>query len=179
MKNTIVASFLLLSSQPAMADKDSRASVALTYTAEFDLTGSLESIACKTGLCDCKGTYEGTGEIISTRGTSHTYKGTFKHTSGKCHDSLTFWSAGDRTAFHTITFSEDGSAITSWVAHGKEANTKPFSESEGIKENQQCYLTEISAQKGEENTFQTSTTDSGKAGPFDITSSHALKVEFK
>lgn len=179
MKSIIVTATLLLFSQSALADEPSGESIALTYSATFDLTGGLESIACKTGLCDCDGTYEGSGKLVSSDGTSKTYKGSFKQTSGKCHDSLTFWSADSGTAYHTITFSEDGSSITSWVAHGKEKDTRPFSESKGIKENQQCYLTEISAQKGAERIYKMSMSDSGKAGPFDITSSHALTVEFK
>lgn len=150
--------------------------VSITYTANFDLVGGLAEIACKTGLCDCEAVYQGTGTLHSSKKESYTFRGTFKQTSGECHESLTFWSPEDGKSYHTLHFNEDETALTDWVAHKKSTDKTPFSAEHGIKENGQCYIAEMNASLGSDGGITHAESDTGKAGPFTLMSTHTVKI---
>jgi hypothetical protein len=151
-------------------------SVSITYTANFDLIGGLAEIACKTGLCDCEAVYQGTGALHSNKDHTYTFRGTFKQTSGECHESITFWSPEDGKSYHTLHFNEDETALTDWVAHKKSADKRPFSVEQGIKENGQCFIAQMNAVLGADGSITHTESDTGKAGPFTLTSTHTVKI---
>lgn len=150
--------------------------VSVIYTANFDLIGGLAEIACKTGLCDCEAVYQGTGTLHASKDQSYTFRGTFTQTSGECHESITFWSPEDGKSYHTLHFNEDESALTDWVAHKKSTDKTPFSVEKGIKENGQCFIAEMNAVLGADGSITHTESDTGKAGPFTLTSTHTVKI---
>jgi hypothetical protein len=151
-------------------------SVSITYTANFDLIGGLAEIACKTGLCDCEAVYQGAGTLHSSKDHTYTFRGAFTQTSGECHESITFWSPEDGKSYHTLHFNEDESALTDWVAHKKLVDKRPFSAEEGIKENGQCFIAEMNAVLDADGSTTHTESDTGKAGPFTLTSTHTVKI---
>jgi hypothetical protein len=150
--------------------------VSVTYTANFDFIEGLAEIACKTGLCDCEAVYQGTGTLHASKDHTYTFLGTFTQTAGKCNEGITFWSPEDGKSYHTLHFNEDESALTDWVAHKKTADKRPFSVEEGIKENGQCFISEMNAVLGADGSITHTESDTSMIGPFKVTSSHTVKI---
>ena len=151
------------------------AKVAIRYTVRFDIDH--DEVCAQTQVCDCQVTWEGTGKLLSTDGGSLLYGGTWKQTSGHCHDALTLWTPADGKAFHTIRLNAAGTAVTEWIAHARAEDTTRFTQN--IKAQGQVWLSEFTAPIDPKTHVAVHTESaSGDAGGVTISSEHSLRIAF-
>lgn len=151
------------------------AKVAIRYTVRFDI--GRDDICAQTQVCDCTVTWEGTGKLVSTPAGSLLYGGTWKQTSGHCHDALTLWTPADGKAFHTLRLDATGTSVTEWIAHARAEDTTRFTHD--IKARGQVWLSEFAAPidpKTHVAVHKESAT--GDVAGVTIASEHSLRVAF-
>lgn len=157
----------------ALAAASPPQAVTVTYQTRFDLGGSADQLCGVTGLCDCTVTYEGKGTFVRSTGDRHTFQGTYRRTSGSCHDILTLWTPPDQAAYHTIRL-VDGQ-LTEWIAHANAASIEPVRSN--IKASGQVWLSDFTAAiDAASHTALHVETDSGNAAGIPIQSTHTLTV---
>jgi hypothetical protein len=151
------------------------AKVAIRYTVRFDIDN--DSVCAQAQVCDCAVTWEGTGKLLSAQAGSLLYEGTWKQTSGHCHDALTLWTPADGKAFHTIRLNSAGTAVTEWIAHARAEDTTRFTTN--IKAQGQVWLSEFTAPIDPKTHIAVHTESAkGDAGGVGIASEHSLRIVF-
>ena len=151
------------------------AKVAIRYTVRFDI--GRDDVCAQAQVCDCQVTWEGTGKLLSTPAGSLLYGGTWKQTSGHCHDALTLWTPTDGKAFHTLRLDRAGTAVTEWIAHARAEDTTRFTHD--IKARGQVWLSDFTARidpKTHVAVHKESAT--GEAAGVTIASEHSLRIAF-
>jgi hypothetical protein len=128
---------LVLALSPALAD--SPKSIAITYTARFEMDDTGDRLCGMTGLCDCQTVYTGTGTLHEQGESRLTFTGTWKTTSNTCGDQLTVWVPPDGKAFHTLRWS-DGT-LQEWVVHRDAAQHQRLTQ--GMKASGQYWINEL------------------------------------
>ena len=147
--------------------------VAVTYTARFDLPAAADQVCGATQICDCQVTWSGTGKLREASGDRLTFEGTWKVTAGACNEAFMLWTPTDGLAFHTVRLS--GSTVTEWIAHDQAGDTTRF-ESD-IKSRGQVWLAGMAAQiDPATHTASHFERESGMAGPFKIATEHSLTL---
>ena len=168
---------LLMSGQTLELDPPAiaPAKVAVRYTVRFDI-GSGE-VCAQAQVCDCAVTWEGTGKLVSAQAGSLLYGGTWKQTSGRCHDALTLWTPADGKAFHTLRLDRAGTAVTEWIAHARAEDTTRFTQD--IKARGQVWLSDFQAPIDPKTHVAVHNEKAtGDAGGVTIASEHSLRVVF-
>jgi hypothetical protein len=151
------------------------AKVAIRYTVRFDIDH--DEICAQTQVCDCTVTWDGTGKLLSTAGGSLLYGGTWKQTSGHCHDALMLWTPADGKAFHTIRLNSAGTAVTEWIAHERAEDTTRFTHD--IKARGQVWLSEFTAPIEPKTHVAVHTESaSGEVAGVAIASEHSIRIAF-
>ena len=149
------------------------AQVAVRYTVRFDI-GS-DAVCAPTQVCDCAVTWEGTGKLVSAEAGSLLYGGTWKQTSGHCHDALTLWTPTDGKAFHTLRLDRAGTAVTEWIAHARDTDTTRFTHD--IKARGQVWLSDFAAPIDPKTHIAVHKESAvGEVGGVTIASEHSLRV---
>jgi hypothetical protein len=151
------------------------ARVAVRYTVRFDIGN--DQVCAQAKVCDCAVTWEGGGKLVSTQAGSLLYGGTWKKTSGHCHDVLTLWTPADGKAFHTLRLDRAGTAVTEWIAHARAEDTTRFTTD--IKAQGQVWLSEFSAPIDPKTHVAVhKETATGDAGGVTVASEHSLRIVF-
>ena len=151
------------------------AKVAVRYTVRFDI--GRDEVCASTKVCDCAVTWEGTGKLLSTQAGSLLYGGTWKQTSGRCHDALTLWTPTDGKAFHTLRLDSAGTSVTEWIAHARAEDTTRFTHD--IKAQGQVWLADFQAPIDPKTHIAVhSENATGDAGGVTIASEHSLRIVF-
>lgn len=150
-------------------------SLAVTYTARFDLPPDADQVCPMTAICDCKLTWSGTGTLREGSGDRLTFEGTWAVTEGSCNDAFVLWTPSDGTAYHTIRLSADRTTVTEWIAHDKLGDSTRFQSD--IKARGQVWLTGMTAVvDGTTGTAVHFERETGDVGPFKLTTEHSLSV---
>lgn len=151
------------------------AKVAIRYSVRFDIDH--DEICAQTQVCDCTVTWDGTGKLLSAQSGSLLYGGTWKQTSGHCHDALTLWTPADGKAFHTIRLNAAGTAVTEWIAHERAEDTTRFTQD--IKARGQVWLSEFTAPIDPKTHVAVhKESASGEVAGVTIASEHSLRITF-
>jgi len=142
----LLLSTLALAQEPAEAPAEDTGpfekitSFSVSYDVSFDMDGTGDKMCLITKICDCKASYTASGTKIAEDAGTVTFEGSFTAGETECYPGFAFWTASDGTAFHTLSFDDDG-VIDTWVVHGERDNSAKLPE--GIKAGRQYWIDEL------------------------------------